>query len=219
MPITLRLLMVWVAAAGISGCSFLFGDTFQDRADNYLTAEEYEVIRTTDDQPLNFVDAYPIPPSNTQEPLPEEFETPRPLLFIEEQEEDVTRLSEYQSDALAPTLDQDGAGTQILRLGLPFAPSWSAVTEAISASSLNMTDLNRSTGTYYLKIEQPDAKDTRSWWDKVWGEELKTSAVYLLKMNRSLQGVYLSLLTDADNLADEKTTNAVLTEIQQQLEP
>ena len=77
-----------------------------------------------------------------------------------------------------------------------------AVTEAIAASDLKLTDLNRSTGTYYLELNKTEVVDERSWWDKLWGEELVTTATYLLKMNRSRQGVYLSLLTDADNLAE-----------------
>ena len=59
--------------------------------------------------------------------------------------------------------------------------------------------------------------DERSWWDKLWGEELVTTATYLLKMNRSRQGGYLSLLTDADNLAEAEQTSRVLAEIETQL--
>jgi len=203
----------------LSGCS-LFGDTFDDRAENYLTTEELPVIQLADDSPeLAFRDANVIPELPVEPQQPESFETPRPLVFVAQVNDEtvVTSLAQYRSEALNPRLDKDGAGTEILRLDLGFAASWAAVTEAIAASDLKLTDLNRSTGTYYLELNKTEVVDERSWWDKLWGEELVITATYLLKMNRSRQGVYLSLLTDADNLAEAEQTSRVLAEIENQL--
>ncbi|WP_420591747.1 outer membrane protein assembly factor BamC [Bacterioplanoides sp.] len=203
----------------VSGCS-LFGDTFDDRAENYLTTEELPVIQLADDSPeLAFRDANVIPELPLEPQQPESFETPRPLVFVAQVNDEtvVTSLAQFRSEALNPRLDKDGAGTEILRLDLGFAASWAAVTEAIAASDLKLTDLNRSTGTYYLELNKTEVVDERSWWDKLWGEELVTTATYLLKMNRSRQGVYLSLLTDADNLAEAEQTSRVLAEIETQL--
>lgn len=203
----------------LSGCS-LFGNTFDDRAENYLTTDEFPVIKQVDtSSQLAFRDANVIPALPVTPQRPESFETPRPLAFVAAENDDavVTSLAQYRSEALNPRLDQDGAGTEILRLDLGFAASWAAVTEAIAASDLTMTDLNRSTGTYFLELDKTEVVDERSWWDKLWGEELVTTATYLLKMNRSRQGVYLSLLTDADNLAEAGQTSRVLAEIETQL--
>ena len=209
-----------VSSGLLTGCTFLFGDTFHDRADKYLTQEPVAVIETpAGQQPLNYRDANVIPPLPVETQRPDKFETPRPLAIVVQEADDsvVTSLAQYRSDALNPRLDKDGAGTLILRLDLGYAASWAAVTEALAASSLDLTDLNRSTGTYYLDIEQTDVEDTRSWWGKLWGEELVTKSTYLLKMNRSRQGVYLSLLTDADNLAEADVTEQVLNEVESQL--
>ena len=210
-----------LSSALLSGCSFLFGDTFQDRADNYLTLEPQPELQTPAGQaPLAQRDANVIPPLPVETRRPDKFATPRPLPLVVEPVDDtaVTSLAQYRADSLNPRLDKDGAGTQIPRMDLGYAASWAAVTEALAASDLKLTDLNRSTGTYYLQLEQTDVEDTRSWWGKLWGEELVTSANYLLKMNRSRQGVYLSLLTDADNLADADVTQRVLTEVKNQLD-
>lgn len=215
----LKLTAIVMTAFVASGCS-LFGDTFNDRAENYLTSGELPVIKLADDSPeLTFRDANVIPELPVEPKQPDSFETPRPLVFIAETNDEavVTSLAQYRSEALNPRLDRDGAGTEILRLDLGFAASWAAVTEAIAASDLKLTDLNRSTGTYYLELSKTKVVDERSWWDKLWGEELVTTATYLLKMNRSRQGVYLSLLTDADNLAEAEQTSRVLAEIETQL--
>lgn len=203
----------------VSACSFLFGDTFHDRANDYLSTREYEQIQIAEGmEELEFRDQYAIPELLSEPAFPESFETPRALLFVEEADEDnITTLREYRSDILNPQLDKDGAGTLILRLGSSYAASWEAVTQAINISELKMTDLNRSTGTYYLELDNPNLEDTRSWWDKLWGEEFVTTSTYLLKMSRSRHGVYLSLLTDADNLADTELTERVLSEIQNKL--
>lgn len=201
----------------LTGCSWL---GFDDIADDYLTQETYPIINNPEGEPpLPFRDANPIPPLAVVPERPDKFQTPRPLALVEVEQDDVgvTSLAQYRSESLNPRLDVDGAGTQILRLDLGFAASWAAVTEALSASDLKLIDLNRSTGTYFLEVEKRDVEDDRSWWDKLWGEELITTATYLLKMNRSRQGVYLSLLTDADTLAESDVTEAVLKSIELQL--
>ena len=110
----------------VSGCS-LFGDTFDDRAENYLTTEELPVIQLADDSPeLAFRDANVIPELPVEPQQPESFETPRPLVFVAQVNDEavVTSLAQYRSEALNPRLDKDGAGTEILRLDLGFAASW-----------------------------------------------------------------------------------------------
>src|SRR5690606_36956569 len=130
----------------------------------------------------------------------------------------VATLNEYRAVAMNPRLEKDGAGTLILRLDGGFAAAWAEVTDALAASDLKMTDLNRSTGTWYLAMELPVAEENRGWWSRLWGSDKTEVRTYLLKMSRARLGVYLSLLTDADSLADETLTAQVLNEIKVQLD-
>ncbi|MCD8521234.1 MAG: outer membrane protein assembly factor BamC [Saccharospirillaceae bacterium] len=208
------------AVAMLSGCSWMFGDTFRDRAMDYLEAEEQAPTRTEQDIRLLTSDAYAIPVTPVTPVKPSGFETPQPQRFIAEDDDtdSVASLSEYRSEALNPRLEKDGAGTLILRLDGGFAGAWASVTEALSASALKLTDLNRSTGTFYLEMQTRNDAEQLSWWDRFWGKDNSVTETYLLKMNRARQGVYLSLLTDADNLAGEALTADVLNEIKAQLE-
>ncbi|MAD46900.1 MAG: hypothetical protein CMH98_18045 [Oceanospirillaceae bacterium] len=197
----------------LSGCSLLPDDNGMA----YLDAEEKAATRVPEGMQLNTAQAYPIPSLPVTPATPTEFEVPMPSPYVEEDTETVSSLTEYQSTDSNPRLEQDGAGTMILRLDGGFANNWAKVTEALGASSLKLTDLNRSTGTYYLEITTREAEEDRGWWDSLWGSDEPETAVYLLKMNRARNGVYLSLLTDTDTLAGEALTQDVLEEIKRQL--
>lgn len=205
-----------VGVALLSGCSW-FG--VRDRAMDYLQAEEGVATRT-DGRQLPLADRYPIPPLAEAPVRPTRFSVPapQPLTEADINEDTVASLSDYRSEALNPRLEKDGAGTQILRLDGGFAAAWARVTDAVAASSLKLTDLNRSTGTWYLEMEEAVPEAERGWWSRLWGSNKTATRTYLLKMSRARLGVYLSLLTDADTLASEELTAAVLNEIKTQLD-
>ncbi len=204
----------------ISGCSWIFGDTFHNRALDYRQAEEAAATRLPDGINLSTYDRYPIPDEGKDGDLGEEFRVPVPvaLELAEAADEQATTLSEYRSFALNPRLDRDGAGTEILSLDSSFAVSWARVADALTASSLKVSDLNRSLSVYYLDLPNPEAEnDERSWWGKLWGKRIEPEVTYELRMVRSGNGVYLTLLQDADTLADAGLTRTVLKEIYDQL--
>ena len=204
-----------LAVLSQAGCSLLP----DDRAMNYLTTDEQAETSTPAGQPLAIRDAYPIPELPAEPARPTQFEVPQPAPYLPEENADtVTSLAAYNAGALNPRMEKDGAGTQILRLDGNYAADWAAVTEALGRSDLKLTDLNRSTGTYYLEMETVISEEERSWWDKLWGKNKVEIQTYLLKMNRARNGVYLSLLTDADTLADEDLTINVLNEVKRQLD-
>jgi outer membrane protein assembly factor BamC len=113
-------------------------------------------------------------------------------------------------------LDRDGAGTQVLRLNGYFALAWTSVAEALAESDYTLTDLNRSTGTYYITIFDPAAElPEKSFWQWLTNsDELGVEVDYLLKMNRSRQGVYLSLQKDIETLAEDTLAVSFLTDLQ-----
>lgn len=207
----------------LGGCSAIFGDTFHDRAQDYLKVEEQPRIQTVSGQPdLPIQDAYVIPeitPTTTSAIVLDEdgdFVVPQPkMLVLAEDDQDVTLLSEMQKIDLNPRLERDGAGTQVLRLEGQFGFAWTAVSEALTESEYTLTDLNRSTGTYYITIFDPEAEQPeKSLWQWLTSSNEKGVEVpYLVKMNRSRLGVYLSLQEDLETLADDELAQRFLTEL------
>jgi outer membrane protein assembly factor BamC len=208
----------------LSGCSAIFGDTFSDRAQGYLTSEIKESMKPVPGQAeLPIQSAYVIPAMNTSSAsfiqLDEDgdFVVPKPqTLLVLAEDQDATSLTELQDATLDPRLDRDGAGTQVLRLNGNFALAWTAVAEALAESDYTLTDLNRSTGTYYITIFDPTAElPEKSFWQWLTNsDELGAEVDYLLKMNRSRQGVYLSLQKDIETLAEDTLAVSFLTDLQ-----
>jgi len=203
-----------------SGCSGLFGDTFRDRSEGYLAASEGKPLVDEKGRLVPVQDAYPIPALTQAVTSPSAFRLPMPERLVAGQavENQVATLSQYQSEELNPRLSMDGSGSEILLLDSGFANAWAIVTETLSTMDYKLTDLNRSIGAYYLDIERPGTKEDLGWWSRLWGakpEPVITS--YLLKMNRTGTGVYLSLQTDVDALADKAIAHQVLSDLADQL--
>jgi len=199
-----------------SGCSWLFGDTFHNRALDYRQAEEAAVTRTPEGVELQTYDRYPVPEARPGDDLGDEFRVPVPvaLELAEAADEQATSLSEYRSFELNPRIDRDGAGTEILTLDASFAVAWAKVADALTASPIDVSDLNRSLAVYYLDLPNPEAEnDDRSWWGRFWGKEIAPTITFELRMIRSGSGVYLTLLRDSDTLAAADLTHRVLTDI------
>lgn len=215
----MRVLMI-VLAGLTASCSWLFGDTFRDRSEGYLLAEEARPVLDTNGQPLVTSDAYPIPDLATDVENPTSFELPIPdrLVLNQTGSEQISTLSAYQSDALNPRLEKDGSGSDILRLDSSFANAWAVVTEAIAATRYKLSDLNRSIGSYYIEVERAGTEEDLGWWSRLVGSEPEpVVSTYILKMNRSGSGVYLSLQSDVDQLADQDLTHQVLSDLESQL--
>jgi outer membrane protein assembly factor BamC len=208
----------------LSGCSAIFGDTFSDRAQGYLTSETKESMKPVPGQaelPIQATYIIPAmsPSSASSIQLDEDgdFVVPKPqTLLILAEEQDSASLAELQDAILNPRLERDGAGTQVLRLNGHFALAWTSVAEALVESDYTLTDLNRSTGTYYITIFDPRAElPEKSFWQWLTNsDELGVEVDYLLKMNRSRQGVYLSLQKDLETLAEDTLAVSFLTDLQ-----
>ena len=201
----------------LGGCS-LFGDRFRDRSLDYLTAAEQPAIVQADGTPVPSIDRYRIPAVAVADTKADKFELPAPLPLVIADDKDSASLNDYRSESLNPRLEHDGSGALVLHLDGGFAQAWTAVTDAIAASSLKMTDLNRSTGTWYVDIEAKTLAKDRGWWARLWNKDKVETKTYLLKMNRARLGAYLSLLSDAETLASAELNSQVLNEIKQQLE-
>jgi outer membrane protein assembly factor BamC len=210
---------------GLTGCSTIFGDTFHDRAQGYLNTETHDRMQPLAGQAeLPIQDAYVIPPVTLSSASAIELDedgdfivpSPESLVAMEEEQESAL-LSEMKTDALNPRLERDGAGTQVLRLNGRYGVAWTSVAEALANSDYTLTDLNRSTGTYYITIFDPTAEQPeKSFWQWLTNSnELGVEVDYLLKMNRSRLGVYLSLQKDLETLADDELAVSFFTDLQE----
>lgn len=207
----------------LNGCTAIFGDTFHDRAQDYLIAEKQPAMTPIAGQPdLPIQDMYMIPAitqtAASAVKLDEDgdFVVPQPvMLTVAEDQQEITSLSQMQDTGLNPRLERDGAGTQVLRLEGQFGVAWIAVSEAITESPYTLTDLNRSTGTYYITIFDPEAEQPeKSFWQWLTNSSEKgVEVAYLVKMNRSRLGVYLSLQEDLETLADDDLSQRFLTDL------
>lgn len=203
-----------------TGCS-LFGDSLRDRSKDYLVYKQEPPATRLDGSPLSDgkYNPYPIANQDFSETLPGEFITPRPdpLVMQSAMPEDSVSLSEFRSTRLNPTLVTDGAGSLVLQLSGSFPNAWAQVAEALVEVGYKINDLNRSLGIFYLDIENPN-KTKLSWWDRLWAEDEEyKDQIYLLKMSRNAEGVYLSLLKDMDELADSAVTQSILKALHSQL--
>lgn len=214
----MRLGVLLVLTVAMSGCSWLV----YDRDNDYLKSEIQPVIVIPKDvADVNLTQQLPIPDARVQQkPLPEEFKVPRPtaLVIQDEPKENAASLAQLSQVKLESTLLKDGNGTPILRLNVEFARAWSELGEALKKADLNITDLNRSIGTYYIEIPQPDKTEEVGFWAGLFGAEPETVMQQLqAKLNQARSGVYIAIHEDADNLASDEQAQSILERIQEQL--
>lgn len=211
----MRYSLVVLSILLLSGCSF-FG--IYNRANDYQQAEELPPTLLPDGSELVGIDKYSIPLLETLPARPENNAVPAPFPLVIEEVNESTSLSDYRSVEINPRIDRDGSGALIMHLEGNFTALWAAVTDAIAQSSLKLTDLNRSTGTWYLEITETDANKKPSWWARWRGKTQAVTQIYQLKLSRTRSGGHLSVLEDADTLAAEELSQTVLAELQQKLQ-
>ena len=59
-------------------------------------------------------------------------------------------------------------GYTFLRLELPFNRAWASLGRALEKSSFEITDRDRSNGTYYIRFLEGGAEDEDGWWSDFW---------------------------------------------------
>ena len=211
----MRLAVLLMSMLFMTGCSWLF----HDRTNDYLQSETQEPINVPKDVALlSLKPQLPIPSVVNKEPLPADFVLPRPdRLEIAEDQQEVS-LAEVSNKTLETELVKDGNGTPILRLNVQFARAWSELGEAIKKAKINITDLNRSIGTYYIEVEDTDAVIEQGFWSSLFGSEPeKVMLSYQIKLNQARSGVYVAVHVDQDNLAEDNAAKSLLTTIQDQI--
>ena len=199
----------------MSGCSWLF----HDRDNDYMQSEIQPVIKVPSD--LARVQLKPqlvIPKLANQVALAEEFELPRPTALVIEDKEETASLAQDQSTTLEASLVKDGNGTPILRLNVGFPRAWASLGESIKKAKIDITDLNRSIGTYYIELIDETAQPEQGFWASLFSSEPELVKIPLqVKINRARSGVYVAVHLDQDNLAEEAQTQSLLATLKEQL--
>lgn len=200
----------------MTGCSWLF----HDRSNDYLQAEQQPVINVPSEVAnVDLEPQLPIPDIENQKTLPNEFQVPRPTpLELTDDEESQASLKQVASVEIRTELVEDGNGTPILRLNIEFARAWSELGEAIKQTDMQITDLNRSIGTYYVDVKNPEKTEELGFWAGLFGAdpEILTES-FEIKLNRARSGVYIAIHQSQDELADEASARGLLKRIQEKL--
>ncbi|MFK7975094.1 MAG: outer membrane protein assembly factor BamC [Halioglobus sp.] len=70
-------------------------------------------------------------------------------------------------------LDEADAGYTVIKLGLPYDRAWASLGLALERSTFEVTDRDRSTGTYYATFIGPDEdeEDSGSWMGWLWNSD------------------------------------------------
>jgi len=198
----------------MSGCSWLF----HDRDNDYMQSEIQPVIKVpTDLARVQLKPQLVIPKLAKQVALAEEFELPRPTPLVIEDNEETASLAQDQSTTLEASLVKDGNGTPILRLNVGFARAWASLGESLKKAEIDITDLNRSIGTYYIELIDEAAQPEQGFWAGLFSSEPEAVKIPLqVKINRARSGVYVAVHLDQDNLAEDAQTQSLLATIKEQ---
>lgn len=62
-------------------------------------------------------------------------------------------------------------GYTFIRLALPFDRAWASLGRALEVSSFEITDRDRSSGSYYARFLGPDAQEEDGWLDWLWDSD------------------------------------------------
>ncbi|MFY0702086.1 MAG: outer membrane protein assembly factor BamC [Bermanella sp.] len=213
----MRLGVLLVSFLALNGCSWLF----HDRSNDYLNSKIQPNIQVPNDvAEVSLRPQLPIPEVKNELSVDGEFVLPRPtpLVLADNEEPTSASLSELSQVSLETNLLKDGNGTPILRLNIEFARAWSELGEALKKADINITDLNRSIGTYYIELIKPGNPEDVGFWSGLFGGEPEPIKVPLqVKLNQARTGVYIAIHEDAENLAEDAQAQSLLEQIQDNL--
>lgn len=69
------------------------------------------------------------------------------------------------------SLQETTAGHTQIKVELPFSRAWASLASALDKSSFDISDRNRSTGTYYVQFKGPNDDDEDGWFDWMFEDE------------------------------------------------
>lgn len=67
------------------------------------------------------------------------------------------------------SLEEADEGYTFIRVGLPFTRAWASVAKALEDSTFEITDRDRSAGSYYVTFLGVDEEEERGWFSRLFG--------------------------------------------------
>ena len=118
------------------------------------------------------------------------------------------------------SLVQDGAGNPVLNINADFNRAWAAVGQALASADIQIDDLNRTAGVYYVNPEQSATEDQPGFFGRLFGRDKpeetpsQRTQVRLTPMGNRVQ------VTVEDNIetsSDSSQATALLSRIHENL--
>jgi outer membrane protein assembly factor BamC len=84
----------------------------------------------------------------------------------------VSMVANQQIDAAGKiTLKESPGGEAYIALELPFDRAWASLGRALTKSTFEITDRDRSTGVYYTRFLGPESQEEDGWFDWLWDSD------------------------------------------------
>ena len=113
------------------------------------------------------------------------------------------------------SIDEAPEGYTYIRLALTFDRAWASLGRALDKSSFDITDRDRSSGTYYARFLGPQGEEDEGWFDSLWSSSDEThpmaGQMFLISMqSENEQSVIIRLQLQDDTAVLEKGTEQEL---------
>ncbi|MFO7705485.1 MAG: outer membrane protein assembly factor BamC [Halopseudomonas sp.] len=120
------------------------------------------------------------------------------------------------------TLDRDGAGNAVLNIQADFNRTWAAVGDALGRADVLVTDLDRSSGVYFVDLDQTASSQEKKpgFFGRLFGREGNEEDVerpLQVRLTQVSNGVQVTVERGIETAADAAQARALLTRIRDNL--
>ena len=119
-------------------------------------------------------------------------------------------------------MGQDGAGNAVLNLQADFNRSWAAIGDALGRADVLVTDLDRSSGVYYVDLDRTASSQTEKpgFFGRLFGRGDNDEPVdrpLQVRLTQVSNGVQVTVEQGIETAADTAEARALLTRIRDNL--
>ncbi|MFT6464020.1 MAG: outer membrane protein assembly factor BamC [Halopseudomonas sp.] len=120
------------------------------------------------------------------------------------------------------TLDQDGAGNAVLNIQSDFNRTWAAVGDALGQADILVTDLDRSSGVYYVDLDETASsqQEKPGFFGRLFGRDVDeevTGRPLQVRLTQVSNGVQVTVQRSIETAAEGDEAQALLTRIRDNL--